>query len=164
MTTERQFDDTQASVGGSRRFVASAAADADPAVLEAIVLMVSELATNAVVHASGGFTVRVERDGAGIRVTVTDGGSGRPVVRDPSDREPHGRGLRIVDELSDEWGTEITASQGKAVWFRIDTATGADGAVEVSRGDPSSRKIGGAPSAAGGDSGRNLRSSFRVAS
>jgi anti-sigma regulatory factor (Ser/Thr protein kinase) len=164
VTTERRFDDSDASVGNSRRFVASATADAPPSVREAIVLMVSELATNAIVHAGGGFAVRVERDGSIIRVTVTDAGVGTPVVQHPDEHEPHGRGLRIVDELSDEWGSEDTAAHGKSVWFRIDAAPVADGAGPTSDGKSSLRNMARSTADRDGDSGRRLRSLFRVAS
>lgn len=163
MTTERRFDDTEASVGDSRRFVASATADAPAAVRDAIVLMVSELATNAIVHAGGGFAVRVERDDGSIHVTVTDQGTGTPAVQHPDEHQPHGRGLRIVDELSDEWGTEDTADHGKAVWFRIDAAPVADGAGTSIRRS-SSRGAARSTEGRNGDSGRRLRSLFRVAS
>ena len=127
--------------------------------------MVSELATNAIVHAGGGFAVRVERDGSIIRVTVTDAGVGTPVVQHPDEHEPHGRGLRIVDELSDEWGSEDTAAHGKSVWFRIDAAPVADGAGRTSDREVLGRGTSPDPTAdRDGDSGRRLRSLFRVAS
>ncbi len=164
MTTQRRFDDSDASVGSSRRFVASATADAPPAVREAIVLMVSELATNAIVHAGGGFAVRVERDGSIIHVTVTDAGVGTPVVQHPDDHEPHGRGLRIVDELSDEWGAEDTDDHGTSVWFRIDADPVADGAGRSSDGKSPVRNSTSPTADRDDDSGRRLRSRFRVAS
>ena len=163
MTTERRFDDTEASVGNSRRFVASATADA-PEVRDAILLMVSELATNAIVHAGGGFAVRVERVGSSIHVTVTDGGTGTPVVRNPDEHEPHGRGLRIVDQLSDEWGSEDTATHGNAVWFRIDATPLTDGAGSSPGRRSSAGRIATSTAARDGDSGRRLSSLFRVAS
>jgi anti-sigma regulatory factor (Ser/Thr protein kinase) len=162
--TERRFDDTGASVGRSRRFVASVTEDAPPEVREAILLMVSELATNAVVHAGGGFVVRVERVDGSIRVTVTDGGSGRPVVQHPDEHQPHGRGLRIVDELSDEWGSEDTAAHGKAVWFRIDAAPLTDRAGGSSGTRSSVGRVADPAAARDGDRGQRLRSLFRVAS
>ena len=163
MTAERTFDATGDSVAGSRRFVAQEVADAPPAVREAVVLMVSELATNALVHAGGGFVVRVDRDGSAIRVTVTDDGPGTPVVRDPDEREPHGRGLRIVDQLADEWGSVRSDGRGTAVWFRIDTAAGSEGTGAPSRRTPSRHPGDGPPADPDGGGGRRLRAPFRVA-
>ena len=37
----------------------------------------------------------------------------------PGATEPHGRGLRVVDALSEEWGVSPSGDEGKTVWFRI---------------------------------------------
>jgi anti-sigma regulatory factor (Ser/Thr protein kinase) len=83
-----------------------------------MVLMVSELATNAVRHAQTDFTVAITYTDSMVEVSVSDRGGGTPLKRDPTHSEPTGRGLLIVDAFSDEWG--ITRS-GKttAIWFRL---------------------------------------------
>jgi len=132
MTTAR-FSGTDESVGAARSFVAGTIVDASPDVRDSVALMVSELATNALVHAAGGFEVSVERTEGVVRVSVSDGGEGTPVLQAPPSSEPHGRGLRIVDELSDAWGVSPAADgggHGKSVWFRMSLLpTGADGLV-----------------------------------
>jgi hypothetical protein len=120
---DRWFDARPVSVSKSRRFVEEATADLAPDVREAIVLMVSELATNALVHATSGFEVRIERDATTVRTTVTDNGEGTPSLSFPGEADPHGRGLRVVQELSDEWGTlDDPDAPGKAVWFVVDVS------------------------------------------
>ncbi len=109
-----------ASVARARRFVASVLAGDHADLCDAAALAVSELASNAVSHCATDFTVMID-DGAGaVRVTVTDEGPGRPVIRRPSPAELHGRGLQIVRELSDAWGVELRPDRrGKAVWFEL---------------------------------------------
>jgi serine/threonine-protein kinase RsbW len=48
--------------------------------------------------------VSVDRRARSVRVDVADEGGGAVVFRDPIPTEPTGRGLRIVEQLSDEWG------------------------------------------------------------
>ncbi len=52
-------------------------------------------------------------------VSVTDQEDGTPALQSPDPNEPHGRGLRIVEALSDEWGISSNAIAGKSVWFRM---------------------------------------------
>ncbi len=108
------------SVAASRRFVEGALTDLPDELQEAAVLMVSELATNAIVHATTGFEVTIHRTKSKLRVEVADLGGGEPEVRMPPVSEPHGRGLQIVEELSDDWGiTERTGDTGKTVWYEV---------------------------------------------
>jgi len=92
--------------------------DAPTEVQDSVSVMVSELSTNALLHASGGFEVAVDCSELTVTVSVSDRGDGTPVLQAPTFSEPHGRGLRIVAALSDEWGVSAT-SDGKAVWFRM---------------------------------------------
>jgi anti-sigma regulatory factor (Ser/Thr protein kinase) len=83
------------------------------------VLLVSELVTNAITHQEGGpVTVVITCSGGRLRVDVLDTSSALPVVADvPADAET-GRGLLLVDSLSDEWGFHLTPA-GKAVYFTL---------------------------------------------
>ncbi len=125
MKTERQFPVSPTAVTMSRRFVTSVLNDLPPARRELAELMVSELATNAIVHAASEFTVSVERLGDAVKVAVSDQDSVIPQPRLPIDQEPHGRGLHIIDELSDSWGAEPNPEGGKTIWFVLDTARSA---------------------------------------
>jgi anti-sigma regulatory factor (Ser/Thr protein kinase) len=119
MIVRRRFEASEGSVGAARRFVAAVVSDAPTEVQDSVSVMVSELSTNALLHASGGFEVAVDRSELTVSVSVIDRGDGTPILQSPKFSEPHGRGLRIVAALSDEWGVSAT-SDGKAVWFRID--------------------------------------------
>lgn len=106
-------------MGRARRFVTQNISDLPRELQDSVSLMVSELATNALVHASSGFDVSVDRSVASVTISVTDRGDGTPAIQSPSSSEPHGRGLRIVETLSDDWGISAAAETGKTVWFRI---------------------------------------------
>jgi serine/threonine-protein kinase RsbW len=120
------FPNAPLSVTRARRFVTDALADVAPTTRETAEILVSEVATNCVRHTSSDFSVRIETTGPRIRVDVSDQGTGTPKLRSPSASEPSGRGLRIVDLLSDRWGVLSSPSAaGKTVWFEIaDTTQG----------------------------------------
>ena len=95
-------------------------ADAPTDIQDSVALMVSELATNALVHAASGFEVAVDCSDFALLVAVNDrGDGGMPHLRAPASDEPYGRGLRIVDALSEEWGVDRSWDEGKTVWFRV---------------------------------------------
>lgn len=131
----RSFESSEESVAAARRFVADRIPDVAVEVRDSIAVMVSELSTNALVHAAGGFEVSVDRSDGDVVVSVSDQEDGTPILRTPDFNEPHGRGLRIVDALSDEWGVSSNANAGKSVWFRMAIATSeADGSAAGSDG------------------------------
>lgn len=83
-------------------------------------LVVSELATNAVIHARTPFEVRVRMVGNLIRIEVHDGSPRRPTQRLFSDEATSGRGLRLVQSLCPSWGVEVDADgPGKTVWAEV---------------------------------------------
>jgi len=110
----RRFPPAVSSPAAARRFVTDCIADPDLARRAA--LLVSELATNAVVHAKTPFEVRV-RVAASTRVEVTDHSSAALRVG-PSPESEHGRGLRVVQAIASTWGVE-DAPPGKRVWFEL---------------------------------------------
>ena len=83
-------------------------------------LLVSELVTNAVVHAASAVELDVTVDGPVVTVRVRDADTGPLVIRagGGSELDEGGRGLLLVDRLADAWGTEHHAGR-KTVWFRI---------------------------------------------
>jgi anti-sigma regulatory factor (Ser/Thr protein kinase) len=122
-----EFPATPDSIAAARRFVARALGALDEDGRAAVSLMVSELATNSVRHARTPYRVAVLRRGNGVRVEVSDAGTGAARVREPGPREPHGRGLRIVARLADAWGVDLHApSPGKTTWFiyRVESSPG----------------------------------------
>jgi anti-sigma regulatory factor (Ser/Thr protein kinase) len=119
----RTFPHESESVPAARRFATSALRGVSADTLEAVELMVSELATNCIRHTDSGFELTISRTGGDIRVEATDGAGGRPRMRSPKPTDPSGRGLRIVDMLSAEWGVDPRPATGKTVWFTVpDTA------------------------------------------
>lgn len=82
-------------------------------------LLVSELVTNAVLHARTEITVGAERDGSRVRFEVGDGHRGGPMPKRYVADSPTGRGMRLVASLAESWGVERGPS-GKVVWFSID--------------------------------------------
>jgi anti-sigma regulatory factor (Ser/Thr protein kinase) len=119
MTRGRQFPFDVTSVGAARRFAADALGDAPADVVDGVALMVSELATNSIRHAKTGFHLTVTSAPESVRVEVTDAGAGVPTVRSPGPTDPTGRGLKIVEAFSDEWGVEYGSPRNKTVWFTL---------------------------------------------
>jgi len=84
---------------------------------------VSELVTNALVHARSHLTVHLLVDSAVVRVQVDDDSQDAPFRRPPGVERPGGRGLHLLDELARRWGVESTPT-GKGVWFEVGDTTG----------------------------------------
>jgi len=86
-----------------------------------LLLCVSEVVTNAVLHARSGARMTVHRRADLLTVEVEDDDPTLPVRRPHSTTATTGRGLRILDELTLRWGTR-PAADGKVVWFEFDLA------------------------------------------
>jgi anti-sigma regulatory factor (Ser/Thr protein kinase) len=88
---------------------------------EDVVLIASELFSNAVLHGAGVAQVRLVRGRDGVRVEVLDGGSGAvPTVMSPAAAASiTGRGLRIVDRLASSWGTTRDRDGTTTVWAEL---------------------------------------------
>jgi anti-sigma regulatory factor (Ser/Thr protein kinase) len=86
---------------------------------ERVSLLVSELVTNAVVHAGTDIELCLRRNAAGLLVTVRDESGALPVRRRYPVESATGRGLTLLQSLADSWGTELT-EHGKVVWFTVD--------------------------------------------
>lgn len=109
-----------ASVPAARRFVRQALTSwGEDAVLDDAMLVVSELITNAVLHAQGEVTVRVtlSREGS-VQVDVVDGSARLPRARGYGGESTTGRGLRMVADIAQAWGVE-PGPAGKRVWARL---------------------------------------------
>jgi anti-sigma regulatory factor (Ser/Thr protein kinase) len=91
-----------------------------PELADSVALLVTELASNAVLHARTEFRVVTTLNHC-VRIEVHDRSRARPVVRRNDDGlSGTGRGLQLVERLSDAWGVEL--DQGKVVWCRVCTA------------------------------------------
>jgi len=118
----RRIQNSAAAPAAARRYVGETLVGLPNEVVDAAALMVSELATNCVAHTTGDFTVSVEQTPDRVRVDVADGGAGGVRVQDPAPTQVGGRGLQIVDRLSDSWGVRTRGDQdGTNVWFVLQT-------------------------------------------
>ncbi len=116
-------DTVPASVARIRRFAVETSRTAAPEVdADTVALLVSEVATNALVHGAGKVRVRVRPTGHGLRVEVHDEDSTLPSRRQATPMDEGGRGIALVDALSSGWGAETTPD-GKTVWFEVAAAT-----------------------------------------
>ncbi|HVM08988.1 MAG TPA: ATP-binding protein [Acidimicrobiales bacterium] len=96
-----------------RRTLDAAGVSADLAVL-----LVSELATNAVLHARTDFAVRIWIERDHVRVEVQDANERPPMIGHTPAESTSGRGLHLVQTLSTSWGVE-GRPDGKTVWFVV---------------------------------------------
>lgn len=96
----------------------------DPQVIDDVLLAVSELVTNAVVHAgeAPAVSVRIEADQT-IRVEIVDHDTRVPSVQADRRGRVGGHGLRIVQAIASRWGVEPHAVAGKTVWAVFGAAT-----------------------------------------
>jgi serine phosphatase RsbU (regulator of sigma subunit)/anti-sigma regulatory factor (Ser/Thr protein kinase) len=105
----------------ARRFVADVLSGrTDDGSLEVARLLVSELVTNAVVHAASAVEVEVVTEDAGVVVRVRDADTGPLASRagGGTELDEGGRGFMLVDRLAHTWGTEHSGGR-KTVWFRL---------------------------------------------
>lgn len=84
-----------------------------------LVLCVSEVVTNAVLHARSAATMTLRRRNDLLTVEVHDDDPNPPVRQAHSTTASAGRGLQILDALAVRWGTRPTRA-GKVVWFEFD--------------------------------------------
>ncbi|GAA3088937.1 ATP-binding protein [Streptosporangium carneum] len=113
------------SVSVARRRVRRFLGEGHPA-SEDVVLLVSEVVTNSVVHSASGEGGRVAMtvavDAGAVLVEVSDAGSGAsaPHVRNDPQAE-NGRGMFLVDLLASRWGIRDDGGSGRrTVWFEVD--------------------------------------------
>jgi anti-sigma regulatory factor (Ser/Thr protein kinase) len=113
----RSFPANPESVRAAREFVREAVLESRN-VADAL-LLVSELATNAIIHAKTTFAVQVEVREDVVRVEVVDASPDLPVIAESPPLGSRGRGLGIVNSIARAWGTEMRGP-GKAIWFEIE--------------------------------------------
>lgn len=109
------------STGRARRQVQSLLEErALDGVATTAALLVSELATNVVLHARTDFEVRVSITGGVVRIEVHDRSARPPIVRNFTAEASSGRGMLLVKELADSWGTDPDLDgTGKTVWVEL---------------------------------------------
>lgn len=114
------------SPGHARRFVRSVLSDwRVEAAGDTLVLLVSELATNVVLHARTAYDVVLERRGDVVRLSVLDDSKTDPVRRRTGLRSATGRGLALVESMSSEWGhtdDRFLSGRAKGIWVEVPTS------------------------------------------
>ncbi|MDH2393587.1 ATP-binding protein [Streptomyces sp. HNM0663] len=126
-----------AEVGRARRWARSRLAGSgigeDEPLAQTLILLISELVTNAVVHtgcpavlrmlfggcAAGAGTGRAGSGAGTVRVEVSDASARPPLPRHADGEDTSGRGLELVDGLADRWGWRLE-SVGKSIWCEVD--------------------------------------------
>lgn len=125
LVSRQEFDRTAESVGRARLHIEDVLAEhgvLDRDVVDAAVLLVSELGTDALQHGRGPvFAVAVTLSGASVQVSVqTTATTAAPVAARRSavpDIAPHSR--TIVEMMADGWDVRQTATE-RTAWFRLD--------------------------------------------
>jgi len=98
-------------------------------------LVVSELVTNALLHAGTAIMLSIEVLADGVLIEVADGSTHLPAERDYAALAGTGRGLALVHQLCQSWGARAT-STGKTVWARVADAEGPSGSAGTTDGGP----------------------------
>ena len=109
------------SVPAARHAVAAVLAGWDaPQDADDVALLVTELVTNVIDHVGGeaSFALELAYSDGRLRISVADGSSVRPVIRELDSENPRGRGLRMVQAIADRWGAEEHRG-GKRVWLEL---------------------------------------------
>lgn len=115
-------------MGRARRWARSRLAGSgigdDEPLAETLVLLISELVTNAVVHTGCPAVLRMlfgpgAAEAGMVRVEVADGCARPPQPRRAAGDDTGGRGLELVDGLADRWGWKHEGA-GKSIWCEVD--------------------------------------------
>jgi anti-sigma regulatory factor (Ser/Thr protein kinase) len=115
-----RFDPVPASAREARRVVRDALTEVgEPDLGPPAELAVSELVTNAILHAATTVELTIEVTTDSVTVRVRDWHDRLPQHRDATHTATTGRGLAIVAAVSDAHGVDVQPPSGKAVWFRL---------------------------------------------
>lgn len=114
-----QLEASPTSARRARQLVRGLVDPGDQELLEAAELLVTELVTNSVLHASSAPQLEVRIDEQRLRVEVHDADPTLPVLKDPGPAATGGRGVLLLDRMASRWGAEPHEA-GKVVWFELD--------------------------------------------
>jgi DNA-binding response OmpR family regulator len=118
----QRFEQDAQTPRAARRFVTQALSgwdDDEGDLIDTVTLLVSELVTNAVIHAGSDVEVMVRLTATAARIEVTDASAESIAPRDATTEEDSGRGLALVGSLAQRWGVRPAPGGGKTVWFEV---------------------------------------------
>ena len=114
----------------------------DDALVDDAVLLVSEIVSNSVRHASldeaDAIQVRVRGSNSMLHVDVVDPGPGFDPQRLPTSRANGGWGLRLLDRLATRWG--VDRNDVTRVWFELSSPVSSASSLGYLRSDPRGRR------------------------
>lgn len=117
MHVSRTFARQAAEVPHARHYVAAVLEQAGLETTDEVLLVTSELVSNAVVHGAGRIELHLTLDGDLVHLEVCDEGARVPsLTAMPAPDATGGRGLPLVDRMSRAWGTGLDARGRTRVW------------------------------------------------
>ncbi|MFP5257199.1 MAG: ATP-binding protein [Acidimicrobiia bacterium] len=121
MRTTRRFGRDVAEIPRSRHYVADVLERAGAEATDALLLVASELITNAVRHGDGEVELRVIVEPECVRLEVLDGGHAAVTAptENPAPSALGGRGLLLVQGVADRWGSEFETDGRTLVWAEV---------------------------------------------
>ena len=130
-----RLDPVPASARIARRAVAEVVTETGRSDLaDTAALLVTEIVTNAIVHARTPIHVTITATSHGVRVAVMDSSPHLPVRRSYGAAATTGRGVAVVELLAERFGTDEVSGSGKTVWFELGTTS--PPAPPVTTGEP----------------------------
>ena len=139
-SVERRLPPQPSSVAEARHLVRELLGSAGRDDLaETATLLVSELVTNALLHAGTSIDVTAAVDDTGLRVEVGDGSTHMPVRRRYAPTAGTGRGMLMLEQMVDDWGVS-RHGRGKTVWFHLVAPGPSIEPVELHEDDGSVRR------------------------
>jgi PAS domain S-box-containing protein len=126
VAAEEELPPDPSSAARARRLLRRVMAHVDDEdTRDAAQLAISEIVTNALVHAGPPLRLRILLADQALRVELSDGNPRLPLHQDFGPTAPTGRGLLLVEELVTRWGSH-PLPDGKVVWFEINDAEALD--------------------------------------
>lgn len=121
MRVRAEIPGAPAAVRSARRLVTTTLEEWGlPHLVEYSALLVSEVVTNAVLHARSDVEVEISRADDVVRISVLDGAARPPERRRHGLHAGTGRGLGLLDAIALRWGTDPAELPfRKAVWFEL---------------------------------------------
>lgn len=120
LSESRSFPQDPATPRAARRFLDEILErwECQPAI-DTLHLVLSEVVSNAVMHARSAPEIAVRLLDGFLRVEVADQSDDLPQPREAEESDVSGRGLRILDSEAARWGADPRAGGGKVVWFDV---------------------------------------------